>query len=160
TTMRRTFIACAAIVALAIGIASQSIARGMPDEIDQASTIIERFRDMPESGIPDAVLRDAKGLAVLTQFKAGFWFSGQGGRGIVVARTPRGWSGPSAIGTVGVGFGPQIGAEVTELVLVLNTPDAVAAFARGANVTLGGDLSVAAGPIGRDLGAKLMPVAA
>jgi len=158
--MSRTFVTCAAIIGLTIGLSSQAIASGMGDQADQASTVIERFRDMPERGIPEAVLRDAKGLAVLTVFKAGFWFTGQGGRGVVIARTPHGWSGPSAIGTGGVGFGPQIGAEVSELVLVLNTPEAVNAFARGANVTLGGDLSVAAGPIGRDMGARLMPVAA
>jgi len=158
--MRKALVCCTALLALTAGLSSQSVARGLPDQIDQASTIIERFRDMPERGIPEAVLRDARGLAILTVLKAGFWFSGQGGRGVVVARTPHGWSGPSAIGTGGVGFGPQIGAEVTEFVLVLNTPAAVDAFAHGANVALGGDLSVAAGPVGRNIGANVMPMAA
>jgi SH3 domain-containing YSC84-like protein 1 len=136
------------------------VARDMQDEVDQAASVIGRFRDMPEKGIPDGVLRDAKGLAVLTVLKAGFMFSGQGGWGVVVARTSKGWSGPSAIGTGGAGFGLQVGAEVTEFVLVLNTPQAVDAFARAANVKLGADLSVAAGPVGRDLAAGVMPVAA
>ncbi len=132
----------------------------MQEQVNQATTIVERFRDMPEQGIPDAVLRDAKGLAILTVLKAGFVFSGQGGWGVVVARTPHGWSGPSAIGTGGAGFGFQVGAEVTEFVLVLNTPEAVAAFAHGGNVSFGGALSAAAGPVGRTLGANVMPVAA
>jgi hypothetical protein len=73
-----------------------------------------------------------------------------------VARAHR----PSAIGTGGAGFGFQVGAEVSEVVLVLNTLAAVDAFAHGANVKLGGDVSVAAGPLGRDAAAAVMPVAA
>lgn len=135
-------------------------AQGLQDQVDQAAAIIERFKEMPEQGIPERVLRDARGLAILTVLKAGFIFSGQGGWGVVVARTDHGWSGPSAIGTGGAGFGLQVGAQVTEFVLVLNTPEAVQAFAQRANVALGADLSVAAGPVGRSVGADVMPVAA
>jgi SH3 domain-containing YSC84-like protein 1 len=145
---------------LAVGAASAAHAKGLQDDVDQATTVIERFRAMPEQGIPEGVLRDAKGLAILTVLKAGFIFSGQGGWGVVVARTPHGWSGPSAIGTGGAGFGFQVGAEVTEYVLVLNTPEAVDAFAHGGNIALGVDLSVAAGPVGRTAEAHVMPVAA
>lgn len=133
---------------------------GLQDQVNQSTTIIERFKDMPEDGIPEKVLRDAKGLAILTVLKAGFLFSGQGGHGLVVARTGKSWSGPSAIATGGAGFGFQVGAEVTEFVLVLNTPEAVEAFAHGGNVSIGGTLSAAAGPVGRTAGANVMPVAA
>ena len=149
----------------------------LEDNVDQAVTILERFRDIPEQAIPEAVILNAKGLAILTVLKAGFLFSGQGGLGLVVARTNTGWlrveqgrrvvrgrgagwSGPSAIGTAGAGFGFQVGAEVTEYVMVLNTDEAVKAFSRGGNVTLGGDVSVAAGPVGRTAAAAVMPVAA
>ncbi|NIO08902.1 MAG: hypothetical protein GTO40_13160, partial [Deltaproteobacteria bacterium] len=81
--------------------------------------------------------------------KAGFIFSGRGGTGIVVARTKKGWSGPSGIGSGGVGVGFQAGAQITEFIIVLNTDKAVDAFSKGGNVTLGGALSVAAGPVGR-----------
>jgi len=96
----------------------------------------------------------------MTVIKAGFVLSGRGGKGVVVARTKNGWSGPSAIGTGGAGFGFQIGAEVTEFVIILNTDAAVQAFSQEANVALGGSLSVAAGPIGRSVEAGVMPVAA
>jgi len=122
----------------------------MQEDVDQAVTIIERFQQIPESAIPAAVMRDAKGLAILTVTKGGFIFSGRGGTGIVVARTEKGWSGPSGIGTGGIGFGFQAGVQISELVIVLNTPAAVDAFSKGGNVTLGGALSVAAGPVGRD----------
>jgi lipid-binding SYLF domain-containing protein len=140
--------------------ASLTYADGMQDDVDQAVTIIERFRDIPEKSIPVEVLRDARGLAVMTVVKAGFIFSGRAGSGVVVARTGKGWSGPSAIGTGGAGFGLQIGAQVTEFVFVLNTPEAVRAFSQGGNVQFGADLSVAAGPVGRTVEAGVTPVAA
>jgi lipid-binding SYLF domain-containing protein len=135
-------------------------ASSMQDDVNQAVSIIERFTAIPETSIPREVLRDAKGLAILTVIKAGFIVSGSGGEGIVVARTARGWSGPSAIGTGSLGFGFQIGGQVTEFVIVLNTYDAVRAFSRGANVKLGADVSVAAGPVGREVAAGIMPMAA
>jgi lipid-binding SYLF domain-containing protein len=121
----------------------------MQADVDQAASIIQHFEAIPERGIPPAVMRAAKGLAILTVTKAGFIGSGRGGSGVVVARAGNGWSGPSAIGTGGLGVGFQAGVEISELVIVLNTPAAVEAFAKEGNVTLGGALGVAAGPVGR-----------
>ncbi|MGC9195189.1 MAG: YSC84-related protein [Syntrophobacteraceae bacterium] len=137
-----------------------ALAADMQHDVNQAVAIIQRFKRIPERSIPPEVLRDARGLAIMTVFKAGFIFSGRGGTGVVVARTRRGWSGPSAIGTGGAGFGLQIGAQVTEFVFVLNTPEAVRAFSRGGNIQLGADVSVAAGPVGRTAEAGVTPVAA
>jgi lipid-binding SYLF domain-containing protein len=130
------------------------------DEVDRAVATIQAFRDMPEKSIPPEVLRNAKGVAIITVYKAGFIISGRGGSGVVVARTGKGWSGPSSIGTGGAGFGFQIGAEQTEFVFVLNTHEALRAFAKGGNVQLGGDISAAAGPVGRTAEAAVTPVAA
>src|SRR5262245_55358490 len=133
---------------------------GLQDDVNQAVTILERFKEIPEKSIPDHVMKEAKGLAIMTAVKAGFIFSGEGGKGMVVARTAHGWSGPSAIGTGSAGFGLQAGVQVTEFVMVLNTDEAVKAFAHRANVKLGGDISVAAGPVGRAAGAGVTPLAA
>lgn len=132
----------------------------MQEDVDRAVSIIERFQEIPESAIPPAVLRDAKGLAILTVTKAGFIVSGRGGTGVVVARTETGWSGPSAIGTGGLGVGFQAGVQVSEYVIILNTQEAVNAFSKGSNVTLGGNLSAAIGPIGRSAEASVLPQAA
>jgi SH3 domain-containing YSC84-like protein 1 len=133
---------------------------GMQRDVDQAVAVIERFEAIPESAIPPAVMRAARGLAILTVTKVGFIGSVRGGTGIVVSRTDKGWSGPSAIGTGGIGVGFQAGAEVSELVIVLNTPAAVDAFAKGGNVTLGAALGAAAGPVGRTAEAGIAPQAA
>ena len=89
------------------------------------------------------------GLAVFQVIKAGFVFSGKAGSGLVIARLPDGsWSAPSCIATGGLGWGLQIGADITDFVIVLNSEDAVRAFSMGGNVTIGGNISAAAGPIG------------
>jgi lipid-binding SYLF domain-containing protein len=128
--------------------------------VNRSANILRHFHQMPETQIPPAVMRNAQGLAIITVVKAGFGLSGQGGQGVVVARTPHGWSGPSFIGTGGVGWGLQIGAEIIEFVFVLNNHAAVRAFSQGGNVTLGADVSAAAGPVGRDVQAGVMPMAA
>lgn len=65
-----------------------------------------------------------------------------------ITNTCQEWSAPTAIATGGVGFGAQIGADITDFVLILNSDEAVRAFSQGGNLTLGGNLSVSAGPIG------------
>ncbi|KAK5814931.1 hypothetical protein F5H01DRAFT_206141 [Linnemannia elongata] len=129
--------------------------KDLAGECKRASKILNAFVDPiaakgVDNIIPADILSKAQGLAIFTVVKAGFLFSGRAGSGIVVARLEDGsWSAPSAIGTGGMGFGGQIGAEITDFVVVLNNKMAVRSFATGGNVTLGGNLSVAAGPIGR-----------
>ncbi|KIK90546.1 hypothetical protein PAXRUDRAFT_831605 [Paxillus rubicundulus Ve08.2h10] len=127
----------------------------LPGEAEKAAKILESFLadpDRPESAlnaVPKAVLQHARGLAVFQVIKAGFMFSGKAGSGIVIARLPDGsWSAPSCIATGGLGWGLQIGADITDFVIVLNSEDAVRAFSIGGNVTIGGNVSAAAGPIG------------
>ncbi|MDB6172839.1 MAG: hypothetical protein JWL59_2150 [Chthoniobacteraceae bacterium] len=129
-------------------------------EVRRAANTISRLNRIPEAGIPPAILRNARGLAIVRVYKAGFGISGRVGKGVVLARTARGWSGPAFISTAGAGIGPQVGIQATDFVLVLNTQGAVDAFARGANVTLGGDVSVAVGPVGRAVEIGVTPIAA
>lgn len=92
-----------------------------------------------------------QGLAILTVIKAGFLGSARFGSGLVVARLPDGsWSAPSAIATGGAGFGGQIGFELTDFVFILNDAAAVKTFSQAGSLTLGGNVSLAAGPVGRN----------
>lgn len=92
-----------------------------------------------------------QGLAIITVLKAGFLGSARYGNGVVVARLADGsWSAPSAIGLGGAGFGGQIGFELTDFVFVLNDAAAVRAFSQQGSLTLGGNVSLAAGPVGRN----------
>jgi hypothetical protein len=70
---------------------------------------------------------------------------------VVIARLSDGtWSAPSAIATGGAGFGGQIGFELTDFVFILNDYAAVRTFSQQGSLTLGGNVSIAAGPVGRN----------
>ncbi|KAL8688871.1 MAG: hypothetical protein Q9218_005325 [Villophora microphyllina] len=116
-----------------------------------ASFVDPRQAFGPDKVIPPNVLANAKGLAVLTVFKAGFLGTARFGSGIVVARLDDGtWSAPSALATGGGGFGGQIGFELTDFVFILNNAAAVRTFSQQGSLTLGGNVSIAAGPVGRN----------
>jgi len=100
---KKSFIAAAMFAVCLLG----DNAKADQGDVNQAVAIIENFQKSPEHAIPTAVLRGAKGLAIMTVTKAGFVVAGRGGKGVVIARTGKGWSGPSAIGTGGAGFGFQ-----------------------------------------------------
>ena len=138
-----------------------AFAASMQETVSDCAEIVRDFSRIAEHSVPPRVLQSAKGVAILRVLKGGFFVSGRIGEGVVIARLPGGgWSGPSAIGTGGAGFGFQVGGQVTEFVIILNTRAAVEAFARGGNVEVGGALSVAAGPVGRAAEAGILPVAA
>ena len=135
----------------------------MVEECRKCARIIQEFSQDPDKFIPSDIIANAKGVAILTVIKAGFIWSGRAGSGLVVSRHANGsWSAPSAISTAGMGFGGQIGAELTDFIIILNTEESVNAFSQGGNVLLGGNLSVSAGPFGRTAeagGAVLKPSA-
>ncbi|RYP53144.1 hypothetical protein DL768_001818 [Monosporascus sp. mg162] len=128
----------------------------MASECKKCGKILTSFIDPrqafgPDKVIPPQILANAKGLAILTVFKAGFIGSGRFGSGLVVARLPNGgWSAPSAIMTAGGGVGGQIGFELTDFVFILNDTHAVKTFSQQGSITLGGNVSLAAGPVGRN----------
>lgn len=130
------------------------VPKDLGKECEKAARILRAFCAVNEKeavlqNIPAEVVAKAKGLAIMTVVKAGFIWSGKLGTGLVVARLPDGsWSAPSCIGTGGVGFGFQAGADITDFVIILNTDEAVQAFARGDNLHIGGSLSATAGPVG------------
>ena len=106
--------------------------------------------------IPQRIIKNARGIAFLTTVKAGFIFTWSVATGIVLAKDDQGrWSGPSSIGSAGMGWGAQIGANVTDTIIILNEIAAVKAFSGSAAVKFGGDLSVAIGPLGREADANL-----
>lgn len=128
----------------------------MGSECRKAGKILASFVDPrqafgPDKIIPPSILANAKGLAILTVFKAGFLGTARFGSGVVVARLADGsWSAPSAIGSLGAGFGGQIGFELTDFVFILNDANAVKTFAQAGSLTFGGNVSIAAGPVGRN----------
>ena len=108
--------------------------------------------------IPPEVIQQAHGIAILTVFRTGLHWSAASGSGILIARVPQGnvggepltpgaWSAPSGILVHTLGVGLMVGIDIYDVVLVLNSDKAVAAFAHP-RVRLGAELAVAAGPVG------------
>ena len=99
--------------------------------------------------IPSEVVKNAKGLAIFTTMRTGLWVSGSGGSGVLMARIPETgeWSPPSGImlHTAGIGF--LAGVDIYDCVVVINTYEALEGFKK-VRCTLGGELSVSAGPVG------------
>lgn len=76
--------------------------------------------------------------------------SARAGTGVVVAKLPNGeWSPPAAIGVGGLGGGFNAGAEMVDFLIVLNSSAAVRSFMSAGSIQLGGNLSLAVGPLGR-----------
>jgi lipid-binding SYLF domain-containing protein len=103
-------------------------------------------------GIPPSLMHDAQGVAVIPHvIKAGFIIGGRFGRGVVMARQPNGdWSNPVFISLAGGGVGWQVGVQSTDVLLVFKTREGVRRLLEGKDkVTLGADVGVAAGPVGR-----------
>ncbi|XP_054479657.1 SH3 domain-containing YSC84-like protein 1 [Anoplopoma fimbria] len=140
---------------------SNPIPSNLKSEAKKAAKILRDFteisnRNGPDKLIPAHVIAKAEGLAIISVIKAGFMITARGGSGIVIARLgDRRWSAPSALGIAGLGGGFEIGVEVSDLVIILNHRRAVEAFTKGGNLTLGGNCTVAVGPMGRNVEADV-----
>ncbi|KAJ6913801.1 hypothetical protein NC651_016139 [Populus alba x Populus x berolinensis] len=129
-------------------------------EVYKASNTLRSYwqvsRLNPEKSIPLAILKGAKGLAILTVAKAGAIVAYKLGTGLVIARRSDGsWSAPSAICSAGLGWGAQIGGELMDYIIVLHDYKAVKTFCSRMHFSLGAGCSAAAGPVGRVLEADL-----
>ncbi|HKL63828.1 MAG TPA: lipid-binding SYLF domain-containing protein [Woeseiaceae bacterium] len=123
-----------------------------PEEqrLTDATEVLEQLADIPENGIPPALLGSAYGVAVIPNVvKVGLVVGARWGRGVLVVRQPDGqWSQPTFISVTGGSVGWQAGAQSSDLILVFKNRRGVQGITDG-KLTLGADASVAAGPVGR-----------
>jgi len=129
---------------------------GPRETLHNASEVVDDFRALPAKCIPPALLADAQAVAVIPDvIKGGFVVSGRHGRGVVLCRCEDGrWGEPTFVTLTGLGVGVQAGVESTDLVLVFRSRRGLDRVLEGkGKLTLGGDASIAAGPLGREAGA-------
>ncbi|KAH6916794.1 SH3 domain-containing protein [Coprinopsis sp. MPI-PUGE-AT-0042] len=135
---------------------SSPLPQPLPKECEKAARIFQSFGDSRNDGldgvIPRSILAQAKGFAIFTVVKAGFILSARAGSGVVIAKLEDGtWSAPSAIGSGGLGLGTQAGAEMTDFLVVLNSRSRLqSSFMSSGSLNLGGNMSIALGPLGRN----------
>ncbi len=128
--------------------------------LDAAAILRDASRADLDQPIPPEIFRRARGVAVIPRlFKAGFIVGGEHGRGVLTVRKADGtWSAPIFLQMTGGSLGFQAGAQASELVLVFTTAAGVERLLAGRNkLTLGADIGVAAGPVGREIGAATDP---
>jgi lipid-binding SYLF domain-containing protein len=127
------------------------------DRVVDAAAVLKEIMDTPDKSIPQDLLDRCQCVAVIPSMKkAGFIFGGSYGKGVISCRTDNGngpWSAPSMLMMSGGSFGLQIGVQATDLVLVVTNLSGIESLL-DSKFTLGGDASVAAGPVGRNASAK------
>ena len=142
--------------ALSVSAIAHAQTQDLKDEISQsnkAGRVFREIMDTPDKGIPKDLLEKAECVAVFPSvLKAGFIVGGRGGRGVASCRTSNGWSAPAYFTLGGASFGLQIGAQSTDFVMLFMNKDGMRSLLSD-EFTLGGDASVAAGPVGRQAGA-------
>jgi lipid-binding SYLF domain-containing protein len=138
------------LVAAALsGCATQPVTSAEPERLvaDARTTLSNFLRDPDQTWIQENLGR-AKAVLIAPQIvRAGFIFGGSGGRGVLVARDGRAWAGPAFynLATASVGF--QAGVDVSEAIIVVMTDKGLNSLLSN-TVRLGGDASIAAGPVG------------
>ena len=118
--------------------------------MDQALVTLNNFVKTADMEWFQAHLKDSKGVFIVPQLlKAGFIFGGSGGRGVVLIRDAKTgqWSQPAFYSIGSVSFGLQIGAESSEVIMQIRTQRGLESL-YGTSFKLGGDTSVALGPVG------------
>ena len=125
------------------------------DRLKEATTVFNEIMATPEKGIPEELLGKAECVIIIPGMKSGaIGIGGKYGRGYAVCRKQSaGWGAPAAMRVEGGSFGFQIGGQSTDvLMLVMN--DRGMQHLLKSKFTLGGDASVAAGPVGRQTSAN------
>jgi len=122
------------------------------DRVENAGKVMSEILNVPDN-IPQDLLNKAECVIVLPSvLKAAFIVGGSYGRGVMTCRGGSNftgpWGAPTMMALEGGSFGLQIGGQATDFVLLLMN-DRAAKGVLTSKVKLGGDASVAAGPVGR-----------
>jgi SH3 domain-containing YSC84-like protein 1 len=113
--------------------------------------VLEEIQNSPDSKIPGKLISKAKAIIVFpTMVKAGFFVGARFGKGFVSSRNQEtgDWGAPAFLYTAGGSIGFQFGAEAVDLILLVMTQRGLEGLL-SEKFTLGGDIAVAAGPVGR-----------
>ena len=118
-------------------------------QAEKASKVLTEIMGTPDKGIPTDLLDKSECVLVFPSVvKGGFIVGGQGGRGVASCRTTSGWSAPAYFEIKGGSLGLQIGGSSTDLVMLIMNESGMKHLLSD-KFELGGEASVAAGPVGR-----------
>lgn len=120
------------------------------DKIEAASEVLQEFSNMKED-IPSEMFKVTEGIIIVPKMiNAGFVLAGKRGKGIAMIKKEDGsWSNPVFVTITGGSVGFQAGVQSVDLVLIFKNSETLQKIGKG-SFTLGGDISVTAGPVGRN----------
>jgi len=148
--MRRAH-ALIAIFALALSLpALASAGTKQREKIEAAIQVLHEITAKPEESIPPSLLHGARAVAIIPGVvKVGFVIGGRYGSGVLLRHQADGsWSNPAFISLAGGSVGLQVGAQSTDVLLVIKSDKTLDDLGSG-RFTLGVDAAIAAGPVGR-----------
>jgi lipid-binding SYLF domain-containing protein len=117
--------------------------------LNKATTVLSEIRSAPDNGIPDGVFARAECVVVIPGMKkAGFIVGGEYGEGVLSCKHGNAFGAPIFMQLAKGSAGLQAGVSSTDLVLLVMNRAGVQKLLSN-KVTLGGDASIAAGPVGR-----------
>lgn len=123
------------------------------DRLQEGAQVVRELRTMND-GIPEDIWNRAECVVVIPSMKkAAFIFGGEYGKGAMSCRTATGWSAPAFMEIAKGSWGLQIGAQAVDLVLLVMNRRGIDKMLSN-QASLGADVSVAAGPIGRTASAS------
>lgn len=139
------------LVAVSLFVAAASVAQEPTRQdyvkrIESCEAILREFMSDRETAIPPDVLRQARGLVITNQFRAGFIFGVKDGYGVILVRRPDGsWSLPALLNAGEASVGLQLGGTTVETVYVLTDDDTPRLLFKG-RFNVGADAKAVAGP--------------
>jgi len=138
-----------AILGIFLILISATDASKETERIHNSINVLKDFSQMKES-IPHNLLEQYNGIVIIPHMlNAGLGIGGKHGRGVAMVKLDNGkWSDPVFIELTGGSFGFQIGVQSVDLVLVFHHSGVLTKVKNG-DFTIGGDISAAAGPVGR-----------
>lgn len=120
---------------------------------NHAATVFNEIMGAADKAIPRELVDKAQAIAVFPSvLKAAFIFGGREGKGVISRRTAGGWTTPAFFNLGGGSFGAQIGADKTDYVLLIMNEKGLNGLL-GDKFEIGGEVGVAAGPVGREASA-------
>jgi len=123
----------------------------------QAVEVFNKIMSEPDNAIPQDLLERAEAVAIFPGvINAAFIIGGRGGQGIISRRTPTGWSAPAFFKIGGGSFGAQIGGQKIDYIMLIMNDGGLKGLLED-KFELGGEASVAAGPLGRSSSATTNP---
>jgi len=124
------------------------------DKVNDASTVVNEIMNAGDHSIPRDLLDKAEAVVIFPgTLKAAFIVGGTGGSGVAVKRVSGGWSAPAFMHLAGGSFGAQIGGTKTDYILLIMNDTGMKSLLQD-KFEIGGEGSVAAGPVGRTAAAS------